>query len=40
VITVTYHSVIDTVTTVVDKTTYDTTIVIDTAIKVQILSWK
>jgi hypothetical protein len=40
VITVTYRSVIDTVTTVVDKTVYDTTIIIDTAIKVQVLSWK
>lgn len=32
--------VIDTIITVTDLTTYDTTIVVDTMVKVQILSWK
>lgn len=40
VLTITYHMVNDTTMTFVDNTTYDTTIVIDTAIKVQVLSWK
>ncbi|HKP97598.1 MAG TPA: hypothetical protein VJ385_17780 [Fibrobacteria bacterium] len=38
--TFTMVSVPDTTLTIVDKTTYDTTVVIDTAVKVQILSWK
>jgi hypothetical protein len=40
VLTITYHMASDTTMTLVDNTTYDTTIVIDTAIKVQVLSWK
>ncbi|MDQ3002087.1 MAG: hypothetical protein M3Y08_12615 [Fibrobacterota bacterium] len=38
VITMSTH--VDTVVTVTDMTTYDTTLVIDTLVKVQILSWK
>ena len=40
VITVSYHMVTDTTTVITDHTTYDTTIVIDTAVRVQVLSWK
>jgi hypothetical protein len=40
VTTVTYHLVTDTTRVITDNTTYDTTIAIDTAVKVQILSWK
>ncbi len=40
VITITHHNVTQTVHTMVNHTTYDTTVVIDTAVKVQILSWK
>jgi hypothetical protein len=40
VITVSYHTVTDTTVVITDNTTYDTTIVIDTAVRVQVLSWK
>jgi hypothetical protein len=40
VFTITYHSFTDTTRTIVSHTTYDTTIVIDTSVRVQILSWK
>ena len=40
VLTISYRTVTDTTRTVVDKTTYDTTVVIDTMVKVQILSWR
>jgi hypothetical protein len=38
--TITFHTESDTTFTIVDKTVYDTTAVIDTAIKVQILTWR
>ncbi|MDB5102365.1 MAG: hypothetical protein JWP91_54 [Fibrobacteres bacterium] len=37
---ITIHTITEMVTTLVDKTTYDTTVSIDTTVKVQILSWK
>jgi hypothetical protein len=40
VLTITYHMVSDSTRHIADHTTYDTSIVIDTAVKVQILSWK
>jgi hypothetical protein len=40
VITVTYHMELDTVRTITDNTIYDTTLVIDTAVRVQVISWK
>jgi hypothetical protein len=40
VTTVTYQLATDTTRVITDNTTYDTTIAIDTAVKVQILSWK
>lgn len=40
VITITYHVTLDSTRVVTDHSTYDTTVVIDTAVKVQILSWK
>jgi len=38
--TITHHMVIDSTRSIVDRTIYDTTLVIDTAVKVQILSWR
>lgn len=40
VITVSYRMVTDTTVVITDNTTYDTTIVIDTAVRVQVISWK
>lgn len=39
-LTVTHHTVTDTTRTITDKTTYETAVVIDTTVKVQILSWR
>lgn len=35
-----YGTVVDTLKTITDHTTYDTSVVIDTVVKVQILSWR
>ena len=40
VITITYHMVADTTRNIANHTVYDTTIAIDTSVRVQILSWK
>ncbi len=40
VFTVSYHSITDTTRSVINHTTYDTTVTIDTLVKIQILSWK
>lgn len=40
VVTISHHAVTRTAHVMVDHSTYDTTLVIDTAVKVQILSWK
>lgn len=40
VITVSYRMVTETTAVITDSTTYDTTIVIDTAVRVQVISWK
>ena len=40
VITITYHNVTDTARTITNHTIYDTTLAIDTSVRVQILSWK
>jgi hypothetical protein len=37
---ITFHTVLDTTFTIVDKTLYDTNVVVDTAVKVQVLSWR
>ncbi|MBW8889368.1 MAG: hypothetical protein JF616_16555 [Fibrobacteres bacterium] len=39
-LTITHHTVIDTTRNITDKTTYETAVVIDTTVKVQILSWR
>jgi hypothetical protein len=40
VLTITYHTVWRTAHVMVDHSSYDTTLVIDTAVKVQVISWK
>ena len=39
-VTTTYVTQVDTLLTILDRTVYDTTVSVDTAVKVQILSWK
>ncbi len=39
-LTITYHIVPDSTRTIVNRTTYDTTVVIDTMVKVQVISWR
>jgi hypothetical protein len=38
--TISFRTVMDSTRTIVNKTTYDTTVVIDTMVKVQVLSWR
>lgn len=38
--TIAFRTVLDTTYTIVDKSIYDTTVVLDTAVRVQVLSWK
>jgi hypothetical protein len=40
VTTITYRSVLDTTYTIVDKNVYDSVAVVDTSVKVQVLSWR
>jgi hypothetical protein len=40
VMTFTFRSVLDTTYTIVDKNVYDSVVVVDTSVKVQVLSWR